>query len=165
MSACAFVPVGLLDCVRFCVSLCVYVCICECALVCVRKRKHRERERESFDSTAFLSWRHLLPSPNLSVYQAKMLGKRLLRQQDNPCVNTHTHTHIRTFLHPPGIPLLSFPLKSQAIIYRAAHKHTETTNTLASSPTHHPSDTLAECCAIPRQCGRHTQRLKIWKGR
>lgn len=87
---CAFVSM-------FCFAFCLHLWIC--VSVCVRENT----VRESFDTTAFLSWRHLQPSSNLSVYQAKMLSERLLRQLDNPPHNPpnhHTHTPTPFFLQP-----------------------------------------------------------------
>lgn len=116
---------------------CVYVCMfcisnCECELVCVRQRKHIE----SFDSTAFLSWRHLLPSPNLSVYQAKMLSKRLLRQLDNttpPPPPQHVH-------HTDFLPSSQHPAAKPNNTQKRTQTHKKNTITHASSPTHPPSD-------------------------
>lgn len=109
-----------------CVCLCVCVCICKCALVWVRKRKGKHSESDRFDSTSFLSWRHLLPSSNLSVYQAKMLSKRLLRQLDNPPA-TCTCTH---FPLSSQHPFSQHPSQQPSpIINRKAHKHTQKTQT------------------------------------
>lgn len=135
-NVCVFV--GLLSCVcvcafvsMFCFAFCLHLWIC--VSVCVRENT----VRESFDTTAFLSWRHLQPSSNLSVYQAKILSERLLRQLDNPPHNPpnhHTHTH-------PHNSSCN-PLNTSPTTYREAQKgRHKTTNTHVSSPIHTPSNT------------------------
>ena len=128
--------------------------------VCIRECEREKTLSESFDSTVFLSWRHLLPSSNLSVYQAKMLGKRLLRQLDN---TTPTHTHTQTFPHPPSQHPPSQHLCQQPnpIIYRKVHKHTQITQTPMLLLLHILPQTPAECCAILRRCGWRTYGLKM----
>lgn len=115
--------------------LCV-LCLCKWACVRVRERGRENTVRESFDSTAFLSWRHLLPSPNLSVYQAKMLSETLLRQLDNPPLDMHTYALS---------PILAASIVSASLstakpnnIQKSTQTHTKNTNTHASSPTHPP---------------------------
>lgn len=127
---------ALIDKEPVCACGCVWVCVCSsrstqlrlyasplcvCFVwVCVWEKEKTERERESCDSTVFLSWRHFLPSSNLSVYQAKMLSERLLRQLDNtPSTCTHTHL-LPSYQHPSS----QHPFKQPSpVIYRKAHKH------------------------------------------
>lgn len=113
-----YVLVVLLDCVCVCFPLCVcFVLAFVSVHVCVREKTLRE----SFDSTAFLSWRHLLPSSNLSVYQAKMLSERLLRQLDN----THPpNTH--TYAFSPILPASLFPASLSTAEPNNIQKSTQT---------------------------------------
>lgn len=116
----------------------------------VRVRK-KKKNIQNFYFTAFFSWRHLLPSLNLSVYQAKGFSKRLLRQLDNPPFPIHTPYRLPPSSQHPACPIIyrKNPQKLQSPV--APHRHT------LFLRLH------TECCATLRQCGGRTQRLKIWK--
>lgn len=149
VGVCTFRPPQLCLCV--CISLCAYVFLFAFVNMCVWERENTLRE--SFDSTAFLSSRHLLPSPNLSVYQAKMLSERLLRQLDNP-PNMHTYTLSPASKHPSSQHPSQQP---SPVIYRTAHKHAKNTNTHTSSPTLPPLDARCVLCYPEAVWQAHTR--------
>lgn len=112
--------------------------------VYVRGKGKKIQPGKSFDSTAFLSWRHLLPSSNLSVYQAKMLSERLLRRLDNPTTTAAAATiatKYTLFLH------CSFPILTASLSTAQLNTQTHKTTPPASFLRRHSQPlTPAEYC-------------------
>lgn len=140
VSLAVFVLIGLLSCDGVPASLCILFFSWICIWECVWDREGESTEKWSFDFTAFLSCRYLLPSSNLFVYQAKMLSERLLRELDNP-YNTqtlsstkHAQMHISLYL-PASLFSASFSAAKPSNVQKRTQTRCHQPHTLTYAPS------------------------------